>query len=554
MKKFLIIISILIVIATALGAAFHFSPYTLELTNDESSLTFEYGMDETMPELTAAYKGFPLFKKELLLPVTLSVDCDFNQLGAQEITYEYKFLWKTFTGTATINIVDTTPPKITLVADPDYFTSPIAKYKEEGYNAIDLCDGDISSKVEREEKDGKVYYRVSDSHGNTATAERTIVYKDVVKPTITLKGGRIYLTRTKKAFREPGYTAIDDCDGNITKDVKVRGSVNWKKKGTYTLTYEVKDSSGNLRKIDRKVKVTKEKAPTIRLIGAKEYYIKSGSPYKEPGCYASDLADGNLTSRVKVSGKVNTNKMGTYTLKYTVKDSDGRSSTATRQVYVYKKQAVSKPKDPGKKVIYLTFDDGPSKYTERLLKILDKYGVKATFFVTNQFPAYQDMIGKTHKKGHTIALHTYSHQYSKLYASEKAYYKDLNQIKQVVKSQTGQVPTIVRFPGGTSNTISRNYCKGIMTKLHKSLSYHGYLYCDWNVDSGDAGGASTSKGVYQNVINGIKKHDISIVLQHDMTSYSVEAVDKIIFWGLKHGYTFLPMSDTTPMVQFQPLN
>ncbi len=130
----------------------------------------------------------------------------------------------------------------------------------------------------------------------------------------------------------------------------------------------------------------------------------------------------------------------------------------------------------------------------------------------------------------------------------------MDKIKNIVKSQTGIIPTIVRFPGGTSNTISRHYNTGIMTRLSKNLSYHGYLYCDWNVDSGDAGGTTSSEGVYKNVINGVKKHDVSIVLQHDMTSYSVEAVDKIIFWGLEHGYTFLPMSESTPMVHFNPLN
>ena len=164
------------------------------------------------------------------------------------------------------------------------------------------------------------------------------------------------------------------------------------------------------------------------------------------------------------------------------------------------------------------------------------------------------MIGETHRRGHTIALHTYSHVYSKIYASEKAYYKDLSKIHDIVVKQTGVTPTIVRFPGGTSNTVSRHYCKGIMKTLSKDLSYHGYLYCDWNVSSGDAGGVKTSKGVAENVISGIKKHSVSVVLQHDITSYSVNAVEEILFWGIKNGYTFLPMTETTPMIQFKPQN
>jgi hypothetical protein len=93
-----------------------------------------------------------------------------------------------------------------------------------------------------------------------------------------------------------------------------------------------------------------------------------------------------------------------------------------------------------------------------------------------------------------------------------------------------------------------------MTTLTKSISYHGYLYCDWNVSSGDAGGAKTKAAVYSNVIRGIQRNKVSVVLQHDITSHSVEAVEDIIFWGLTNGYTFLPMSETTPMVHFAPMN
>ena len=93
-----------------------------------------------------------------------------------------------------------------------------------------------------------------------------------------------------------------------------------------------------------------------------------------------------------------------------------------------------------------------------------------------------------------------------------------------------------------------------MTTLSKTMKYHGYYYSDWNVSSGDAGGTTSKSGVAKNVIAGIKKHDVSIVLQHDIKKFSVEAVDDIIFWGLKNGYTFLPMTETTPMVHFKPLN
>lgn len=243
---------------------------------------------------------------------------------------------------------------------------------------------------------------------------------------------------------------------------------------------------------------------------------------------------------------MDTSKKGNYTVKYEVADSSGNIATATRSVYVYENQKDVESVNPGDKVVYLTFDDGPGPYTEQLLNILDKYGVKVTFFVTNQRPDYRNMIGEAYRRGHTIALHTYSHQYS-IYTSEETYYADLQKMEDICVEQTGVKPTIVRFPGGTSNTISRNYCTGIMSKLSESLAYHGYLYCDWNVSSEDAGGAKTSAQVAQNVINGIKNYNVSIVLQHDIHKFSVEAVEEIIVWGLSNGYTFLPLTEDSPM-------
>ena len=130
----------------------------------------------------------------------------------------------------------------------------------------------------------------------------------------------------------------------------------------------------------------------------------------------------------------------------------------------------------------------------------------------------------------------------------------MESIKNVCVKQTGVVPKIVRFPGGTANGISASYCKGIMSALVKSISYYGFLYCDWNVSSGDANGTITKEQIIENVISGIKNHSVSIVLQHDIIQNSVEAVDDILFWGIQNGYTFLPMSETTPLVQYKPVN
>lgn len=554
-KRIIIIsaIALLLCIIASVIAVWKLNKYYLELSVSKETINLEYGVDE-MPEITAIWKGTLINRKGTPVKTTMKGELDLNKLGTYKVTFTAEYKDMVLSEKRTIIVADTLPPEIELVSNPDYYTNPSATYVEEGFTASDNYDGDLTSQVVSAEKNGIVTYTVTDSSGNTTTVERKIVYKDTIAPIITLTNGNSISLNKGKDFVDPGFTAIDECDGDLTKSVSVEGKVDGHTYGTYTLTYRVTDSSGNIGEVTRTIRIADLTAPVITLRGEKSTYIKVGTPYTDPGFSASDNIDGDLTSKISVTGGVDTSKMGINTITYSVADAFGNKTTVTRSVYVYQKQAIANPINPGNKVVYLTFDDGPSGYTSRLLDILDKYGVKATFFVTNQFPKYEYMIGETFRRGHTIALHTYKHVYSSLYASETAYYNDLEAIKNIVVKQTGVTPTIVRFPGGTSNTISRNYCKGIMSSLVNSLSYHGYLYCDWNVSSGDAGGAKTSSAVANNVINGIKKHNVSIVLQHDITSFSVEAVEQILFWGIQNGYTFLPMSDTTPMVHFKPLN
>lgn len=529
-----------------------FNVYTLEFNvNENEPIIVEGGTQ--LPDVEAIYKGNLLCRAGKHVDVKMEGEVDIGKVGTYPVTYYASYKKLSNSIETVIEVRDTTPPEIKLVTNEDSFTSPIAQYVEEGYTAVDNCDGDVTSQVIREEKNGVIYYTVTDSHGNEATVERKIIYKDVVVPTITLTGGQELIWEVGKEYVEPGYTAIDDCDGDITQKVTVEGNVNGQKYGEYILTYQVEDSYGNICKVERNVIVKDTTAPEIKLSGKSQVYLLLGERFSEPGYSASDNADGDLTSKVVVSGSVNTNKVGDYKITYEVSDSSENKTTVTRNVRVYKKQEAVQT-EVGEKLVYLTFDDGPGKYTQQLLDILDKYGVKVTFFVTNQYPNYQHLIGEAHKRGHTIAMHTYSHDYGEIYANEQAYYADLNKMKELCIAQTGVEPTLVRFPGGTNNTISQNHCVGIMTALAESLAYNGYYYTDWNVSSGDAGGTTSKEGVFHNVISGIQKNNISIVLQHDIKKYSVEAVEDIVTWGLANGYTFLPMTENSKMIHFKPNN
>ena len=189
------------------------------------------------------------------------------------------------------------------------------------------------------------------------------------------------------------------------------------------------------------------------------------------------------------------------------------------------------------KVVYLTLDDGPSQNTQKVLDILDKYNAKATFFVTGAMPEYKDMIKKAYDKGHTIGMHTYSHDYAKVYASADSYFQDLDQISQLVKEEIGYVPCFIRFPGGSSNTISASYTKGIMTTLTQEVQARGYQYYDWNGSSGDGAVRTTEQLVAQ----ATSFHDNNIILlSHDSASKdtTVEALPQIIEYYQSQGYVF----------------
>jgi peptidoglycan/xylan/chitin deacetylase (PgdA/CDA1 family) len=306
--------------------------------------------------------------------------------------------------------------------------------------------------------------------------------------------------------------------------------------------YAVSDSSGNRTEAFRPLVRDDPIPPELTLLGEQTMTLRVGGAYEEPGWAASDNVDGDLTEQVEITGEVNIWQAGTYTLRYAVEDGWGNRTEAERTVTV-EKAPQPDPSDPGSKIIYLTFDDGPSKHTERLLEVLDKYGVKATFFVVNY--GYKEMIAKEAAAGHSVGVHSLTHDYDKIYASEEAYFADLQAMNEIIKAQTGSYSTLIRFPGGSSNKVS-DFNPGIMTRLTQAVTDAGYQYFDWNVSSGDAGLTTVSDEVYQNVIDGVKGRRVSVVLMHDSKGYTVDAVERIIQWGLANGYTFLPLDPTSP--------
>lgn len=201
-------------------------------------------------------------------------------------------------------------------------------------------------------------------------------------------------------------------------------------------------------------------------------------------------------------------------------------------------------------VVYLTFDDGPTDNTPKILDILDRYNVKATFFVIYH-PDYEKTYKAIVDRGHTIALHSYTHEYSEIYKSEEAYFADLDKLSAYVEKVTGVRSNILRFPGGSSNTVSRKYSKGIMTRLTAEVERRGYSYYDWNLDSGDASGYRVKKSkLIANIKEGVGKGGELMVLMHDAAAKTttVDALPEIIEIFKSHGYDFRAITSETPPV------
>ena len=202
-----------------------------------------------------------------------------------------------------------------------------------------------------------------------------------------------------------------------------------------------------------------------------------------------------------------------------------------------------------KKVMYLTFDDGPSQNTQEILDILDRFHVKATFFVTAESPDHINMIKEEVKRGHAIGVHTYAHDYKTIYTSVDGYFKDVEKMNDIIEKQTGKRTKILRFPGGVSNTVSRKYASKIMSKLAKKVEEHGYHYYDWNASNGDGNCYTSVDSLINTGLKEVRNHDTVMMLMHDggANKATVEALPTLLNSYIQQGFEFRIIDDTTPV-------
>ncbi|MFH1156510.1 MAG: DUF5011 domain-containing protein [Pseudomonadota bacterium] len=247
---------------------------------------------------------------------------------------------------------DTIPPVITLNGDNPLIIGLGQTFQDPGATAQDTCDGDLTGQIITKDSVDtymtgfyQVTYNVTDTAGNTAqevirTVEVSPCFQDTFPPVITLSGENPIIIGLGQAFHDPGATAQDACDGDLTNIIIVNNPVNAAVPGFYKVTYAVTDSSGNKAiSVSRTVEVNQclgeTTPPVITLIGPNPIALTIGSTYLDPGAFAQDACDGDLTDKIVVNNLVNPEAEGDYQVTYTVTDSKGnKAQQVSRTVHI----------------------------------------------------------------------------------------------------------------------------------------------------------------------------------------------------------------------------
>jgi len=212
------------------------------------------------------------------------------------------------------------------------------------------------------------------------------------------------------------------------------------------------------------------------------------------------------------------------------------------------------------KVAYLTFDDGPSPITPLVLDILKKNEVKATFFIVgSHVPGNEAILKRAISEGHAVGGHTYSHDYRVLYKSKDAFFTDLEKGNQLIEKATGIKPTVFRYPGGSTNTVSLKYQdpklynkqQTVMSAIKAESNKRGYIFIDWNVTNGDARSSHyTAAGALANIKQQVKSQKEIVILMHDASTKAAtaQALPEVISFLKGKGYRFEIITSEHPTI------
>jgi len=445
---------------------------------------------------------------------------------------------------------------IILIGGYFYFTSPHLHFIDEKihvalneeikpyeyikkYHYVNKEDITVDNKVNNQKcGEYKIEYKF---YNKTQTLK--IIVEDQTPPTFETINKKIFLNETIDAKQ-----LVKNIEDETKTVVYFYEDYIFNQEKTYTVEIVVEDEYANKtkKKAYILVEAKDQEAPTLEGLTPLEINVDQKVDLAK-GVIKKDDHDTNPKLIIDDSS-LNIKKAGEYIVLYTVKDQSGNQTVYQRKVIVKSKYSNKEAKQDGIKTCYLTFDDGPSYNTPKVLDILDKYHIKATFFVTGTHSDSYQYIKEIDKRGHTIGLHTYSHDYEEIYTSLANYMKDLKKIQDLVKKQTGKEVHYMRFPGGSSNLVSKKYNVGIMKRLTKKVIDEGYQYYDWTCVNGDGENIKTVDGLIKKAKEETGDLEDIMFLMHDGSSndMTVKALPSIIEFLQNKGYEFKVIDETAP--------
>ena len=209
------------------------------------------------------------------------------------------------------------------------------------------------------------------------------------------------------------------------------------------------------------------------------------------------------------------------------------------------------------KIAYLTFDDGPYLLTNSYLDVLDEYNVKATFFELEKdakfgydedvVDTYNSIYRRVISSGHTLGNHTSSHIIKRslngIYNSVDNFMNAILENREFIENNFGYTTTIMRFPGGSSTAGE------LKDEIVERLNEEHYGYVDWNSATGDGGSLVSPNQSVANILETTNDRKFLVVLMHDYSENTLEALPRIIEGLRDQGYTLLPLFYESTMVE-----
>lgn len=277
-------------------------------------------------------------------------------------------------------------------------------------------------------------------------------------------------------------------------------------------------------------------------------------------CVAISITKDNYNNAESLNKKRQEEKQKVESLKEEIKEKEKQQLELAKEEARLTKQLETLAKEnpeilsvSDERIAYLTFDDGPSENTSIILDFLKANELQATFFVLgNKDPAlYRRII----EEGHTLGAHSTTHDYKEIYSSPEAYMKDLNLLVEELERETGIMPSIIRFPGGSVNSVSKRYGgELIMDSVREMVTQAGYIYFDWNVDSKDSSSSHQNKeSIVSNVLEGSKNLNKAVVLLHDSSpkKATLDALPDIVKGLRDNGFVFRKITSETTPIRFK---